>query len=226
MVMEIFRRSAREKWRLSKILNRMTFAPRRWNYSTLPGIAKISTKPTAKDIFNQVVQGDRSALASAITLVESSHPKKRSAAEELLSKILKHLRDTSNMMPHSNASFRIGLTGPPGGGKSTLIESLGKYLTSNGHKVAVLAVDPSSARTGGSLLGDKTRMTELSRDPRAYIRPSPSSGTLGRHNQVTTTLEDPFILQKNNGNHPDFRNIEFARYFIKSRLSKSCHCNS
>ena len=132
-------------------------------------------------IYNDIISGKRSALAHAITLVESTKLEKRLISENLLSRTLKRLRGGAT---HANvkpkASFRIGLTGPPGAGKSTLIENLGKYLTSLNHKVAVLAVDPSSAKTGGSLLGDRTRMTELSRDPNAYIRPSPSSGTLGK----------------------------------------------
>ena len=130
-------------------------------------------------VYSDMVNGKRSALAHAITLVESTLPAKRKIAETLLSRTLKRLRSG---VPYSNGakeSFRIGLTGPPGAGKSTLIESFGKQLTAKGHKVAVLAVDPSSSKTGGSLLGDRTRMIELSRDPNAYIRPSPSSGTLG-----------------------------------------------
>ena len=131
-------------------------------------------------LYNDMINGKRSALAHAITLVESTRPEKRQISETILSRTLKHLRGSATYPNHVDTSFRIGLTGPPGAGKSTLIESLGKYLTSLGHRVAVLAVDPSSAKTGGSLLGDRTRMTELSRDPNAYIRPSPSSGTLGK----------------------------------------------
>jgi LAO/AO transport system kinase len=88
-------------------------------------------------------------------------------------------------------SFRLGFTGSPGAGKSTLIETLGKKLTGMGHKIAVLAVDPSSAKTGGSLLGDRTRMTELSRDPNAFIRPSPAGGTLGG---VTRSTNEAIVL--------------------------------
>ena len=133
-------------------------------------------------LYNDMITGKRSALAHAITLVESTKVEKRLLSEALLSRTLKHLRGGITYPNKANMSFRIGLTGPPGAGKSTLIESLGKYLTSLGHRVAVLAVDPSSAKTGGSLLGDRTRMVELSRDANAYIRPSPSSGTLGEDN--------------------------------------------
>ncbi|GAA1480255.1 methylmalonyl Co-A mutase-associated GTPase MeaB [Gordonia sinesedis] len=116
------------------------------------------------------VAADRRAdLARAITLVESTRPDHRAAAQELL------LRLT----PHAGRSFRVGITGVPGVGKSTTIEALGMYLLERGHKVAVLAVDPSSTRTGGSILGDKTRMGRLAVHPDAYIRPSPTSGTLG-----------------------------------------------
>ncbi|MEE3850358.1 methylmalonyl Co-A mutase-associated GTPase MeaB [Gordonia sp. LSe1-13] len=122
------------------------------------------------DALERGVLDDRRAdLARAITLVESSRADHRAAAQELL------LRLT----PHSGRSFRVGITGVPGVGKSTTIEALGMYLIEQGHKVAVLAVDPSSTRTGGSILGDKTRMGRLSMDKNAYIRPSPTSGTLG-----------------------------------------------
>jgi len=113
--------------------------------------------------------GDRAALARAITLVESTRADHRAQAERLLDLIL----------PDTGRAIRIGLSGAPGVGKSTFTEAFGLLLTGLGHKVAVLAVDPSSARTGGSILGDKTRMEELARDPAAFIRPSPSGGTLG-----------------------------------------------
>ena len=116
-----------------------------------------------------VLTGDRVTLGRAITLVESTLPAHETLAQELLLKLL----------PHTGRSLRLGITGIPGAGKSTFIESLGGRLTASGHKVAVLAIDPSSTVTGGSILGDKTRMAGLSTDPNAFIRPSPSAGTLG-----------------------------------------------
>src|SRR5690349_20925063 len=116
-----------------------------------------------------VAKGDRAALARAITLMESRRPDHREAARALL----------QELMPRTGHAVRIGITGVPGVGKSTAIDTLGSMLTEKGHKVAVLAVDTSSTRTGGAILGDKTRMARLSADPHAFIRPSPSSGTLG-----------------------------------------------
>jgi LAO/AO transport system kinase len=116
-----------------------------------------------------VLAGDRSAIARAITLVESRRADHREQAQRLLARLL----------PHTGSAQRVGITGVPGVGKSTFIDTLGSNLTATGHRVAVLAVDPSSARTGGSILGDKTRMTRLATDPAAFVRPSPSSGTLG-----------------------------------------------
>jgi len=113
--------------------------------------------------------GDRAALARAITLIESTRIDHRSQAQELL----------LQLMPHAGSAMHVGITGVPGVGKSTTIEALGMYLIGQGHRVAVLAVDPSSTRTGGSILGDKTRMAQLAVHPAAYIRPSPTSGTLG-----------------------------------------------
>ena len=113
--------------------------------------------------------GDRRELARAITLIESTRPEHRAQAESLLTEII----------PNSGKSVRIGISGVPGVGKSTFIEIFGLYLLKRGHKVCVLAVDPSSPRNGGSILGDKTRMEMLSRDRGAFIRPSPSGGTLG-----------------------------------------------
>jgi LAO/AO transport system kinase len=113
--------------------------------------------------------GDRATLARAITLIESKRADHQRDAHRLVQELL----------PHTGKAVRLGLTGAPGTGKSTLIDTLGSLLTSQGHKVAVLAVDPSSSRSGGSILGDKTRMARLSVDANAFIRPSPSSGTLG-----------------------------------------------
>ncbi|WP_376988367.1 methylmalonyl Co-A mutase-associated GTPase MeaB [Bosea sp. R86505] len=116
-----------------------------------------------------LLAGDRAALARAITLVESRRQDHRRQASELIQALL----------PRTGGAIRVGITGVPGVGKSTTIDALGSFLTRRGHKVAVLAVDPSSTRSGGSILGDKTRMARLAVDPAAYIRPSPSSGTLG-----------------------------------------------
>ena len=121
------------------------------------------------DLAGKVRAGDRRALARAITLIESTKPEHGGEAEALLEALL----------PASGNSVRIGISGVPGVGKSTFIERFGLHLLEAGHKVAVLAVDPSSKVSGGSILGDKTRMEELSRDPRAFIRPSPTGGTLG-----------------------------------------------
>lgn len=116
-----------------------------------------------------VLAGDRTLLARAITLVESRKPEHFDIAQQVLDALL----------PHTGGAQRIGITGVPGVGKSTFIEALGGNLTGRGHKVAVLAVDPSSSRSGGSILGDKTRMARLAVDPDAFIRPSPSGGYLG-----------------------------------------------
>jgi LAO/AO transport system kinase len=113
--------------------------------------------------------GDRRALARAITLVESTRADHRAEADALLAKLL----------PHAGKSIRVGITGTPGVGKSTFIEALGLHAIAKGHRVAVLAVDPSSRRGGGAILGDKTRMPGLTRSDAAFIRPSPSGGTLG-----------------------------------------------
>jgi LAO/AO transport system kinase len=116
-----------------------------------------------------VVTGNRAAIARAITLVESRRVDHRAQAQELLAQLL----------PRTGGAQRVGITGVPGVGKSTFIDTLGGNLIDAGHRVAVLAVDPSSSRTGGSILGDKTRMARLAADEAAFVRPSPSSGTLG-----------------------------------------------
>ena len=118
---------------------------------------------------NKIREGDIRAMGKGITLIESRKPEHAQRASQLLDLLL----------PFTGNSLRIGITGVPGVGKSTFIESFGMYLTAQGHRVAVLAVDPSSQITGGSILGDKTRMEELSRNPNAFIRPSPAGDTLG-----------------------------------------------
>ncbi|MFF7202729.1 methylmalonyl Co-A mutase-associated GTPase MeaB [Streptomyces sp. NPDC008141] len=116
-----------------------------------------------------VREGSRAYIARAVTLVESTRADHRALAQQLLTELL----------PYAGSARRVGISGVPGVGKSTFIDALGTLLTGLGHRVAVLAVDPSSSRTGGSILGDKTRMERLSTDPAAFVRPSPTSGTLG-----------------------------------------------
>jgi LAO/AO transport system kinase len=124
---------------------------------------------TVDELIEGISQNNRAILAQAITLIESNAPRHFNMGQELINRIL----------PDTGKSIRIGITGVPGAGKSTFIETFGTFLCNLGHRVAVLAVDPSSSVTGGSILGDKTRMDRLSKDPRAYVRPSPASGTLG-----------------------------------------------
>ncbi|MCA1320614.1 methylmalonyl Co-A mutase-associated GTPase MeaB [Bacillus tianshenii] len=124
---------------------------------------------STEEIVSGVKAGIRSDLAQAITLVESNAARHFSKSQDIL----------GQLMPDTGKSVRIGISGVPGAGKSTFIEAFGLFLCNQGKKVAVLAVDPSSSRTGGSILGDKTRMEQLARHPQAFIRPSPSSGTLG-----------------------------------------------
>jgi LAO/AO transport system kinase len=130
-----------------------------------------------------VLAGDRGTLSKAITLVESRRADHRGLAQQLLVELL----------PHGGGAHRVGITGVPGAGKSTFIDHLGSSLTEAGHRVAVLAVDPSSSRTGGSILGDKTRMARLAVDPAAFIRPSPTSGTLGG---VTRATRETIVLME------------------------------
>ena len=124
---------------------------------------------TPDEYVEGIVQGNRTVLSQAITMVESSLPEHERLAQEIVERCI----------PRSGKSIRIGITGVPGSGKSTFVEALGGYLTAKGHHLAVLAIDPSSERSKGSILGDKTRMEELSADKNAFIRPSPSSGSLG-----------------------------------------------
>jgi LAO/AO transport system kinase len=125
--------------------------------------------PSPDALAGAIRAGERASLAQAITLIESRREDHQQAARALVQELL----------PHTGAAIRVGITGAPGVGKSTTIDALGTMLTAQGHKVAVLAVDPSSVHTGGSILADKTRMPRLAADPKAYIRPSPASGTLG-----------------------------------------------
>ena len=128
-----------------------------------------------------MLAGDRTATGRAITLVESTRPDDRRDAQALLAELL----------PHAGGAHRVGISGVPGAGKSTLIDALGARLTAAGHRVGVLAVDPSSMVTGGSILGDKTRMGRLAVDDNAFVRPSPSAGTLGG---VTSTTPQSIIV--------------------------------
>ncbi|MDQ3735591.1 MAG: methylmalonyl Co-A mutase-associated GTPase MeaB [Actinomycetota bacterium] len=132
------------------------------------------TRPVAQ-LVDGVLAGSRTAVARAITLVESRRSDHRAQAQELLAALL----------PHAGSARRVGISGVPGVGKSTFIDALGTLLTRAGHRVAVLAVDPSSTRSGGSILGDKTRMSRLAVDDAAFIRPAPTAGTLGGVTQAT-----------------------------------------
>jgi len=133
-----------------------------------------------------VLLGDRTSLGKALTLVESNRQEDREVVEDLLAQI----------SSKTGEAHRIGITGVPGVGKSTFIEAMGTKLIESGHKVAVLAVDPTSSVSGGSILGDKTRMTHLANDPNAFVRPSPSSGTLGG---VTRTTRESIALLESAG---------------------------
>lgn len=137
--------------------------------------------PQVQALADGVLEGNRRALARAITLIESTRQDHRGAASDLL----------QYLMPHSGQSIRLGITGVPGVGKSTFVEALGNHVIDEGHRVAVLTVDPSSAISGGSILGDKTRMELLSRRNEAFIRPSPSGNTLGG---VTRRSREALIL--------------------------------
>lgn len=130
---------------------------------------KRKTQYSVDEYVKGIISGNRTILGQAITLIESSLPEHNNLSQEIIEKCL----------PYAKSSLRIGITGIPGVGKSTFIESMGRYITKRGGKLAVLAVDPSSEKSKGSILGDKTRMEELSTDPNAFIRPSPSAGSLG-----------------------------------------------
>lgn len=132
-------------------------------------------QPSVVDFVSKILEGDITYLSRAITLIESTNPNHYKKAESII----------NDCLPHANKSIRIGITGVPGVGKSTFIESFGKYFTAKGSKVAVLAIDPSSSINKGSILGDKTRMEELVKDNNAYIRPSPSGSSLGGVAQKT-----------------------------------------
>ncbi len=132
-------------------------------------------KLTVDDYVNGIFNGDLNLLSQAITLIESNKKEHREVAEQIIEQCL----------PKSGGSIRIGITGVPGVGKSTFIESFGNYVTEQDHKIAVLAIDPSSKKSGGSILGDKTRMETLVNNPKAYVRPTPSKGSLGGVAQKT-----------------------------------------
>lgn len=171
--------------------NKLGFSTFENPHRTINSVNQDDNDDALQQLFNGIVSHERGSLARGITLIESAHPKKKRQAKTLLNSVLQYCTEkekSDNMKP---LSFRIGLSGPPGAGKSTFIETFGKFLTARQNKVAVLAVDPSSASTGGSLLGDKTRMFELSRDLNAFIRPSPSRGTLGG---VTRTTNEAILL--------------------------------
>lgn len=136
----------------------------------------IKNLPTAKEFIDGILSGDRMLLSRAITLIESTKQEHQDLAQEII----------ESCLPHAGNSIRIGITGVPGVGKSTFIEAFGNYVIEDeGRSLAVLAVDPSSSKTRGSILGDKTRMETLSNHPKAYIRPTPTSGSLGGVAQST-----------------------------------------
>ncbi|MEO0729619.1 MAG: methylmalonyl Co-A mutase-associated GTPase MeaB, partial [Pseudomonadota bacterium] len=141
----------------------------------------LARNASPQDLASRILEGDRAALARGITLIESTNAIHREMAQALIDEI----------QPHSGNAVRVGLTGVPGVGKSTTIDQLGTNLIRDGHRVAVLAVDPTSKRSGGSILGDKTRMARLSVADDAFVRPSPTSGTLGG---VTRRTRETMLL--------------------------------
>ncbi len=143
--------------------------------------SRVRPKPTSAAYVEGILSGDRVKLAQAITLIESRNPEHQMLAQKVLLGVL----------PRAGNAHRVGITGVPGVGKSTFIDALGTMLTGRGHRVAVMAVDPTSRRTGGSILGDKTRMARLAVDEKAFIRPSPSAGTLGG---VTRSTRETMLL--------------------------------
>lgn len=165
----------RPEWSPSEEEDHEGFATRIVPGSDTDGLrAEAAAAPKRRSLSNDeyvtgVLEGDRAVLARALTLVESNAPDHIAQAQAVLTELL----------PHTGRAIRVGVTGVPGAGKSTLIETLGRNLIANGHRVAVLAIDPTSSVSGGSILGDKTRMDYLSREPAAFIRPSPTGGMLG-----------------------------------------------
>ncbi len=147
--------------------------------------------PQIEELYKQILQGDRFALGKAITLIESNNPQHRKESKELISMCLKNKRNT----------LRIGITGSPGVGKSTLLENLGLYIIEKGYKPAILAIDPSSKISGGSILGDKTRMNKLSKSENAFIRPSPAGKSMGG---VANKTKESVILVETAGYNPVF----------------------
>jgi LAO/AO transport system kinase len=140
-----------------------------------PALAPARAAFSVDDYVDGVLSGNRTMLGRTITIIESRSPRHQEMAQEILLRLINHVRKLSD----ADRAHRVGITGVPGVGKSTFIEAFGCSLTRAGHKLAVLAIDPSSTVSGGSILGDKTRMQDLSVDPNAFIRPSPSSGNLG-----------------------------------------------
>src|SRR6202044_3122846 len=168
--------------------------------------------PDIERLARDIRSGQRVVLSRAITLIESKRADHRATAAALTQELLK---DTGN-------AVRVGITGAPGVGKSTMIEALGSMLTAQGHKVAVLAVDPSSRRTGGSILADKTRMARLAIDPNAFIRPSPSSGTLGgvaaKTRETMLLCEaagyDAILVETVGGGHSEIAVSDMTDFFL------------